>query len=425
MDVNWQYLCTIYWVVTTMSTVGFGDIVPVTDWEVLMCIVAQVLGATTFGFIVGNMSTLSESFDTRKEEIKNQIEDMQAYLYACGVPFKLVSRLISDIRYNYLHPISEAKKEIIDLLPQNIALDIAKHIFKFAIDDSPMFVQLSQRSLADLYFELKCFHVEQGQSVLACGDVSRSLVFLIEGVASVKSSASSFSAALRKRRLSMTDPAVDELETLLTIGPCYVLGENCLLKGSELVPYECTAATWCQLLRLEVKSLLNILSADEFASIRAAAKVRYSRFLALLSLSVSMKELYKKGGKIATSKKDEAFQLGSIAKHISLRSFGYRESEDDPNAKPMSAVIDELQDVDDATLSDMKKFYASSKIRKQEMVWSEFLEYHQMKERIEHEKNQERATEQDNLVGLQYKYLEHLSYAADRFVDKDWLTDKV
>mmetsp|Transcript_35283 Transcript_35283/g.110255 ORF Transcript_35283/g.110255 Transcript_35283/m.110255 type:complete len:762 (-) Transcript_35283:1164-3449(-) len=427
MDVNWQYLCSIYWVVTTMSTVGFGDIVPVTDWEVLMCIVAQVLGATTFGFIVGNMSTLTESFDTRKEEMKNQIEDLQAYLYACGVPFELVTRLIQDIRYNYLHPISEAKKEIIDVLPRNIALQIAKHVFKFAIDDSSIFMELSQRSLEELYFELQCFHVEQGQSILTCGDMSKSIVFLIEGVGSVKSSPSLFDAAMKKRKLSMTDLAADHVETYLTVRPCYFLGENCLLTGKEIFPYECTAATWCQLLRLEVKSLLNILSSDELSYVRAAAKVRYSRFLALITTSMSIKESSKKGVKITRSKKrQQDSQLSRFARRVSFRSDGQRPStEEDSSEKTMTAIFNETKNIDQTTLIDIKKFYTSASIKKQEMVWGELLEYHNMKGRIDEELHHERSLAKYNLVELQYKYLEHLSYAADRFVDKDWLTDKV
>lgn len=46
-----------------MTTVGYGDIVVTTTLERCFCVFGMLIGATVFGYIVGNVSVMMESFD--------------------------------------------------------------------------------------------------------------------------------------------------------------------------------------------------------------------------------------------------------------------------------------------------------------------------------------------------------------------------
>ena len=39
-----QYLSALYWAITTLTSVGYGDITPQNDWELLFCVVCMILG---------------------------------------------------------------------------------------------------------------------------------------------------------------------------------------------------------------------------------------------------------------------------------------------------------------------------------------------------------------------------------------------
>ncbi len=47
----------IWWAVTTLTTVGYGDYVPVTFWGRILGILLQVLGAMMFGMVIAIIST--------------------------------------------------------------------------------------------------------------------------------------------------------------------------------------------------------------------------------------------------------------------------------------------------------------------------------------------------------------------------------
>ena len=51
-------MACIYWAITTMSTTGYGDIIPTTTAERLVVMVAMVIGAVGFAYGLSNMTAI-------------------------------------------------------------------------------------------------------------------------------------------------------------------------------------------------------------------------------------------------------------------------------------------------------------------------------------------------------------------------------
>ena len=47
-----QYIYSLYWAITTIVTVGYGDITPQNEYEILVTICIEVVGAAVFGYII-------------------------------------------------------------------------------------------------------------------------------------------------------------------------------------------------------------------------------------------------------------------------------------------------------------------------------------------------------------------------------------
>lgn len=58
------YLNTIYWAMTTMTSVGYGDMLPYTQSEKIYAIICMVFCCVIFAYTVGSIGNLMQNQDS-------------------------------------------------------------------------------------------------------------------------------------------------------------------------------------------------------------------------------------------------------------------------------------------------------------------------------------------------------------------------
>jgi cyclic nucleotide gated channel alpha 2 len=88
-----QYLYCLYWSLTTMSTVGYGDIIPANDRERTFATFSLVVGALSFAFINGNVVGLLSTLDNQTALVEGKMEAVKEYVQWRSLPKELVIRI--------------------------------------------------------------------------------------------------------------------------------------------------------------------------------------------------------------------------------------------------------------------------------------------------------------------------------------------
>jgi hypothetical protein len=57
----YRYLTSLYFVVITFTTVGYGDVFPVTTAERIMACVGMLIGVVTLGYIISTANAIAGS----------------------------------------------------------------------------------------------------------------------------------------------------------------------------------------------------------------------------------------------------------------------------------------------------------------------------------------------------------------------------
>ena len=74
------YVVALYWSVMTATTIGYGDVVPVTNTERLMCTVCMLCGGFMFGYIIGAVGNVITSRNARHAEFCSDMLALNQFL---------------------------------------------------------------------------------------------------------------------------------------------------------------------------------------------------------------------------------------------------------------------------------------------------------------------------------------------------------
>ena len=118
-DRRTSYITALYWAFTTLTTVGFGDIVPSTNIERLFAMFVMLMGSVIYATIFGNVSLLVQNFDKQHARLRRALNQMSslADFYNLSEPIRAKLRSYA-MKYTYQVCGVDARRVLVEL-PQN------------------------------------------------------------------------------------------------------------------------------------------------------------------------------------------------------------------------------------------------------------------------------------------------------------------
>lgn len=90
--VNEKYVASLYFIVITMTTVGYGDIYGTNQAERLFAILTMLTGGVVFGALVGRVTSLIDKRNPQAKAFKEKMDEFKCFLSECLIPHKVAQR---------------------------------------------------------------------------------------------------------------------------------------------------------------------------------------------------------------------------------------------------------------------------------------------------------------------------------------------
>lgn len=176
-----QYLRSIYWTVTTMCTVGYGDITPETDSQMAYATVVMLVGYVLFAYLVGNIASLFNTIDPLHSQHVRTMDQATSFIQHHSVPQNLKNRILDYLGYMWERKVTYDETYMLDMLPWGLRSEVSMFLRKEVIERVPFFRDSSDSFLREVADSLRPIVVTPGEFVFRFGDRARYMYFISSG----------------------------------------------------------------------------------------------------------------------------------------------------------------------------------------------------------------------------------------------------
>lgn len=227
-----EYISSLYFTVTTMTTVGFGDIAARTENSQVFAIFAMVVGVSVYAFVMGNVTTFLRNDDHFQSQMKEKKRALSSVMRHYSIPLH-VQKEAFCIYPAIIERIIANSEETMRELPDFMQVKLYHYMKISLIRTVPLFRRCNQECLSALAMACARTIVPPKTFLVEAGEYGDEMFVIVNGIVEV---------------FVITED--DEHCWLANLKDGSWFGELCLLHSGTRRSASVRALTACELLRL-------------------------------------------------------------------------------------------------------------------------------------------------------------------------------
>ncbi|CBN78925.1 hypothetical protein Esi_0155_0068 [Ectocarpus siliculosus] len=184
-----RYLGSVYWALTTLTTVGYGDLSARTPPEQIYSMAVQIVGVSWYGYIVGTWASILNSFDRKDKEQRSKMREVVAFSKAAGLPPEMAKKVRQHFRfalYRQDNWITFNEQELVSDMPAGLRADVITYVHANLIAQIPWLEGKDKNFVADVVIVLKPRLFMAGDVLYSRGSQPEEMFFIASGLVMLK-----------------------------------------------------------------------------------------------------------------------------------------------------------------------------------------------------------------------------------------------
>lgn len=174
------YIASFYWTVTTLTTVGYGDITPANNLERGICICVMLGGVFFYSYTISTITSIMSESDKRKTKLEGKFLILQDICKNFSINKKLVKKIKSAIEYDQSR-YNKERDEMIASLPKKMALQLNLMMNKRLVEKNKFFENRPIPFIHLILTHLRPYKFKSKENVFYKGEYSNEMYFVTTG----------------------------------------------------------------------------------------------------------------------------------------------------------------------------------------------------------------------------------------------------
>ncbi|KAF3444469.1 hypothetical protein FNV43_RR14161 [Rhamnella rubrinervis] len=175
-----RYISALYWSVTTMTTVGYGDLHAVNTVEMVFIIFYMLFNLGLTAYLIGNMTNLVVEGTRRTMEFRNSIQAASNFVGRNRLPPRLKEQILAYMCLRFKAE-SLNQQQLIDQLPKSICKSICQHLFLPTVEKVYLFKGVSREILLLLVAKMKAEYLPPREDVVMQNEAPDDVYIIVSG----------------------------------------------------------------------------------------------------------------------------------------------------------------------------------------------------------------------------------------------------
>ena len=178
-----QYLFSFYWAISTISTVGFGDVHAYNPAEKIFSIAWMCIGVGFYSYTVGALSSIMTDSNSKKANLQDKFSFLHNYANEEGITRILLEQLMdSQEEAAELSAVQEGTDVLfLNDVPMELRYQFAESIYNGMAHNVFLFNNRDKNLIADVIPKLTPQRVKKGEYVYKKGQHAHKVYILFKG----------------------------------------------------------------------------------------------------------------------------------------------------------------------------------------------------------------------------------------------------
>ncbi|KAK1434704.1 hypothetical protein QVD17_00453 [Tagetes erecta] len=181
-----RYITSMYWSITTLTTVGYGDLHAQNRREMIFVICYMLFNLGLTSYLIGNMTNLVVHGTSKTRQFRDTIQAASSFAHRNHLPVRLQDQMLAHLCLKFRTD-SEGlqQQETIESLPKAIRSSISHFLFYSLLDKAYLFQGVSNDVLFQLVSDMKAEYFPPKEDVILQNEAPTDFYILVTGAVEV------------------------------------------------------------------------------------------------------------------------------------------------------------------------------------------------------------------------------------------------